>query len=125
LQVPADPVCVRFDEQGFKLVLSNLVSNAVKYTANGSVGIRLERTQDGIQLRVRDSGMGIPAGDLPKMFKEFFRASNARKSNIKGTGVGLAGVKEIVERFGGSIEMQSEEGIGSEFTVKLPLGAGA
>lgn len=120
LELPAEPVIVRFDEQGFKLILSNLVSNAVKYTAEGTVSVRLFTEDDTAVLAVRDSGIGIPQEDIPKMFQEFFRASNARGSKIKGTGVGLAGAKEIVERFGGRIEFASEQNLGSEFVVRLP-----
>ena len=68
-----------------------------------------------------DTGIGIPADEQPKLFTEFFRASNARRSRIKGTGVGLAGVKELVERFEGEMELASQENQGSVFTVRLPL----
>ena len=72
-------------------------------------------------LEVKDTGLGIPEDDIPKLFTEFFRASNARRSQIKGTGVGLAGVKQIVERFKGELELVSQENKGSTFTVRLPL----
>jgi K+-sensing histidine kinase KdpD len=112
---------VRFDSQGYALILSNLVSNAVKYTAAGFVKVTLKRQDSWAILVVADSGMGIPEADIPKLFKEFFRASNAKRSKIKGTGVGLAGVKHIVERFGGELELQSCENKGSTFIVRLPL----
>jgi len=115
------PVSVRFDQQGYQLVVSNLVSNAIKYTPSGSVSVSLRREDSSSAvLEVVDTGLGIPAADLPKMFQEFFRASNVRGGNIRGTGVGLTGVKEIVERFGGSIELFSQEGQGSTFRVSLP-----
>ena len=72
-------------------------------------------------LQVADSGIGIPKDDISQLFKEFFRASNAKRQNIQGTGVGLAGVKHIVERFGGELELHSRENEGSVFTVRLPL----
>ncbi len=121
LDMDAEPVLVRLDRQGYRLVVSNLVSNAVKYTPVGRVTVRLHRPNGGQPtLEVQDTGLGIPAADLPKMFQEFFRASNVRGGEIRGSGVGLAGVKEIVERFGGTIELQSEEGRGSLFRVRFP-----
>jgi signal transduction histidine kinase len=65
--------------------------------------------------------MGIPQDELPQLFTEFFRASNARRSQIPGTGLGLAGVKAMVRRFEGRLEVDSEEHVGSCFTVRLPL----
>ncbi len=112
---------VRFDSQGYALILSNLVSNAVKYTDAGSVKVTLKRQDSWAVLEVTDSGIGIPEADIPQLFKEFFRASNAKRSKIQGTGVGLAGVKHIVERFEGELELQSRENEGSTFTVRLPL----
>ena len=108
---------VRFDRQGLRLVVSNLVSNAVKYTESGRVTVRLDHRDTWAVMSVLDTGMGIPAEDVPKMFAEFFRASNAKKAGIKGTGVGLAGVKEIVERFGGHMELDTKENEGTEFRV--------
>lgn len=121
LEIATEPVWARFDRQGYQLVLSNLVSNAIKYTACGSVtvGLHCEDSRTAT-LEVRDTGVGIPAGDLPKVGQEFFRAANVRAGQIKGTGVGLAGVKEIVARFGGAIEVESTEGSGSTFRVRLP-----
>jgi len=121
LDFPADPIPIRFDVSGFKMVLSNLVSNAVKYTRKGSVHVSLERAEDSACLTVVDTGMGIPEADVPKLFQEFYRASNARASDVTGTGVGLAGVKELVERFGGHIALSSVEGTGSTFTVVIPV----
>jgi signal transduction histidine kinase len=72
-------------------------------------------------LKVKDTGIGIPAAQIDRIFAEFFRASNARRSQIPGTGVGLTGVKELVERFEGELEFVSEENQGSTFTVRLPL----
>lgn len=115
------PVPVRFDSQGYALILSNLISNAVKYTAEGSVNVSVKRQDSWAVLEVADSGIGIPEADIPQLFKEFFRASNAKRQKIQGTGVGLAGVKHIVERFGGEIELQSQENQGSTFIVRLPL----
>ncbi len=121
VDLPAEPLPVRIDSQGCKLVLSNLVSNAVKYTPAGEVAVSLKRKDDWAELRVRDSGIGIPEKDIPKLFREFFRASNAKKSKISGSGVGLAGVKNIIERFSGQMELESVENEGSTFIARLPI----
>jgi signal transduction histidine kinase len=87
--------------------------------------VRLAREEDNkgarAVLAVRDEGIGIPAADLPRVFERFYRASNAA-SQVRGTGLGLAGVRQIVEEHGGTIEVVSTEGRGSTFTVRLPLG---
>jgi signal transduction histidine kinase len=119
--LPEEPLHVRFDSKGFSLVLSNLIGNAVKYTEKGLVKVDLSRQNGWAVIDVSDTGMGIPESDIPKLFEEFFRASNAKKSKIPGSGVGLAGVKNIIERFGGQMELESRENEGSTFTVRLPL----
>ena len=120
LAVPGEPVQVRIDTQGLKLIVSNLVSNAVKYTPAGSVHVAVAAQDGQAVFSVRDTGMGIPRDDIPKLFREFFRASNARGSKIEGTGVGLAGVKSMAERFGGELRLETAEGAGSTFSVRLP-----
>jgi signal transduction histidine kinase len=121
VDVPETPLEIRFDQQGCQLVLSNLISNAIKYTASGSVRIHLTREESWAVLEVADSGIGIPEKDIPKMFQEFFRASNAKTNRIQGSGVGLAGAKNLVDRFGGQLELTSRENEGSTFTVRLAL----
>ena len=118
------PLPIRFDRTGYALVVSNLVSNAVKYTPEGSVTVRLTTTDSDVVLTVSDTGLGIPEKDIPKLFQEFFRASNVRAGDIKGTGVGLAGAKQLVERFNGTMTVQSGENIGTAFSVRLPLAEG-
>jgi signal transduction histidine kinase len=115
------PLPIRFDRKGYALVVSNLVSNAVKYTPQGSVGVTLRRNKGAAVLSVSDTGLGIPETDVPKLFEEFFRASNVRAGDINGTGVGLAGVKQLVERFGGVMELQTTQNEGSTFIVRLPI----
>jgi signal transduction histidine kinase len=121
VDLPVSRVEVRIDLQGYNLILSNLVSNAIKYTPAGSVNVTLRQAKPWAVLEIQDTGMGIPENDIPQLFTEFFRASNVRGSQIEGTGVGLAGVKELVERFDGELELESREGEGSVFTVRLPL----
>jgi signal transduction histidine kinase len=119
--ISQDGLNVRIDRTGLALVVSNLVSNAIKYTEKGKVGVRLTSEDHFAVLEVEDSGIGIPADDQKSLFREFFRASNAKKSRVNGTGVGLSGIKDLIERFGGNIDFRSEENVGSVFTVKLPL----
>jgi len=119
--LPDEELHVRFDSQGYALVVSNLLSNAIKYSSEGTVSVTLRGNGEWAILEVSDNGIGIPEADIPKLFTEFFRASNARRAQIQGTGVGLAGAKDIVERFGGKFELQSRENEGSTFTVRLPL----
>ncbi|GAB4152310.1 MAG: hypothetical protein Kow00107_02860 [Planctomycetota bacterium] len=118
-ELPKEELPIRFDPDGFRLVISNLVSNAVKYTPKGEVRVCASAEANKVTIRVSDTGMGIPANDIPKLFEPFHRASNARSSKISGSGVGLAGVKDIVERFGGSISLESELNMGSTFTVEI------
>ena len=121
LQVSDDMLNVRIDENGLALIVSNLVSNAIKYTEKGHVSVSLASVNGYAVLEVEDTGMGIPKTDQKSLFQDFFRASNARGSKINGSGVGLSGIRDLVERFGGNIDFRSEENMGSVFTVKLPL----
>jgi signal transduction histidine kinase len=103
-------------------VVDNLVSNAVKYSPRGGeIAVTLAREGDEAVLRVRDQGIGIPAADLPHVFDRFYRAANVA-GRFAGTGIGLAGARQIVEQHGGTIQVESRERIGSTFTVRLPLG---
>ena len=124
LDLPDSPVPVRIDLQAYHLILSNLISNAIKYTTAGGIEVSLWKQGPWAVLEVQDTGMGIPEADIDRIFTEFFRASNARRSQIPGTGVGLAGVKDLVDRFDGELELASEEDAGSAFTVRLPLFGG-
>ena len=123
LESPVEAVAVRMDRQSLGLVISNLISNAVKYTAEGAVQVTVCAAPPWALLEVRDTGIGVPEGDVPRLFGEFFRASNARKAKIEGTGVGLAGVKNLVERFDGQLTLETRENEGSTFRVCLPLHA--
>jgi signal transduction histidine kinase len=101
-------------------IFSNLLSNAIKYSPSGSAVYFKLAIEDNIAtFEVQDSGIGIPPKDLPRLFESFHRASNVR--DISGTGLGLAIVKNSVDLHGGKITVQSEEGLGTTFTVLLPL----
>ncbi|NIM12679.1 MAG: hypothetical protein GTO45_11240 [Candidatus Aminicenantes bacterium] len=122
LDVPDSPVIVEGDSDILEEMVENLVSNAIRYTETGNVVLRLStHSLSQAVIQVKDSGIGIPKKDLPLLFVDFFRAQNAKKMHADGTGLGLALVKQTVEHHGGSIDVRSEEGEGSVFTVKLPL----
>jgi signal transduction histidine kinase len=117
------PVWAAVDRRRIRELLLNLVTNAIKYTpAGGRVELQLDERADQILLIVRDSGIGIAAGDLPHVFERFWRADLARSRTGErpGTGLGLAITKWIAEAHGGSIAVSSRPGRGSVFTVTLP-----
>jgi signal transduction histidine kinase len=104
-------------------MLFNIVTNAIKYTPQGgTVLISLAQDDDAVTVSVRDTGIGIAAGDLPHVFERFWRADPARSrtGDRPGVGLGLAITKWIVEAHGGTISVQSRPGRGSVFTVRLP-----
>jgi signal transduction histidine kinase len=114
-----------WDAARLRRVLNNLLSNAVKFSPDGgAVLVDVSSESDGAQhwavLRVQDFGQGIPQTDLPRVFEPFHRGANAA-GRIAGTGLGLAGAREIVREHGGTIALASEEGKGTVVTVRLPL----
>jgi hypothetical protein len=112
---------VRGDFDQIDRVLVNLLSNASKYTpAGGHVDVDVALVGGAVRMTITDSGIGIPAEELPNLFTRFFRASTARANSISGNGLGLAIVKSIVERHGGAVDVESEPGVGSQFTITLP-----
>jgi signal transduction histidine kinase len=121
---PREPSLVGdLDGPRLERVIGNLLENAVKFSpAGGEIVVSVGRGEGGAfaVLTVRDQGLGIPADDLPRVFERFYRASNV-DGLIDGSGLGLAGVRYIVEAHGGSIEVESRQGSGSAFTVRLPL----
>jgi signal transduction histidine kinase len=121
--MPDLPVRLPVDRHRIREMLLNMVTNAIKYTPQGgTIGLSLEEDQDGVTFTVRDTGIGIAAGDLPHIFDRFWRADQARSRTGErpGTGLGLAITKWIAEAHGGSITVQSRPGRGSVFTVRLP-----
>ncbi|MDP3730394.1 MAG: HAMP domain-containing sensor histidine kinase [Candidatus Omnitrophota bacterium] len=103
--------------------IANILANAVKYTsAGGRVDIDVEDDGGNVLIRVRDTGIGIPKGEIGKLFEEFYRATNARLTEKSGTGLGLAIARQVVARHGGKIWAESEEGVGSVFSIILPKG---
>ncbi|MCT1620205.1 sensor histidine kinase [Janibacter hoylei] len=105
--------------------MTNIVSNAVKFTPEGGT-VRVTAHRDGQVARIScaDSGMGIPEADQKRLFTRFFRASNAQKGQIQGTGLGLVIVRTIAEAHGGEVELSSVEGEGTTVTITLPVAEG-
>jgi two-component system sensor histidine kinase ResE len=101
-------------------VLTNLISNAIRYTAQGSVVVSTYESNAGAWVEVRDTGMGIDEADFPHLFERFYRGQKVSQSKIMGSGLGLAIVKEIVELHDGKIDWESVNGEGSTFRVWFP-----
>lgn len=124
---PEEPkLMMDFDEEKIQLIVYNLLSNAIKFTPNGGKIIfhaRIQESKDSqqLQLKVQDSGPGIPAADLPFIFDRFYQVDNPMVANQGGTGIGLALTKQLIELMGGEITVSSEEGQGSLFTFFLPI----
>ena len=116
----AEPVYV--DRLMWEKVVLNLVSNAFKFTFDGKIAVSLKPNGRNVELRVSDSGVGIPPEELPRVFERFHRIENTRSRTHEGSGIGLALVQELVKLHGGSIRVESTVGKGTTFTVSLPLG---
>ncbi len=121
-QAPAQQIVISGDELRLTQVLQNLLGNAIKYSPQGGT-ITVQAGQDAATgwVAIRDQGLGIPAEAIPQLFRRFFRAENVTQQRISGIGVGLYVVHEIVTLHGGRVEVESQEGRGSTFTVRLPL----
>ncbi|MFA5410810.1 MAG: ATP-binding protein [Candidatus Omnitrophota bacterium] len=112
---------VKADKDKIEQVLTNLADNAIKFNRqNGTVRIYSEGLGEKIKVTIEDSGIGIPAKDLSRIFERFYRVDKARSRELGGTGLGLSIVKHIVELHGGSVGVESSEGLGSKFWFTLP-----
>jgi PAS domain S-box-containing protein len=120
-EVPTE-VVIKTDTRLFQIIVSNLVSNAVKYLRpSGRLELSSVLEGNALTIVVADSGIGIPEGEVEKLFTKFYRASNAQSHQAEGTGLGLYIVKQSVELLGGQISVASKEGVGTRFTVVLPV----
>lgn len=126
LNAPPAPVIGTWDPVRLERVVVNLLSNAAKYSPpDSSITVEIDREQspDGHSwalLRVCDQGVGIPQAELSRVFERFYRASNVQETT-PGAGIGLAGVRQIIEQHGGAVSAASPEGAGAAFTIRLPL----
>ena len=116
------PELVHVDREMWEKIVLNLLSNALKFTFRG--GVRIAVRADGrlAKLTVRDTGVGIPASELPHIFERFHRVADVKGRSLEGTGIGLALVQELAKLHGGAISVESELSVGTEFTVSIPFG---
>ena len=122
---PPLPRPVVVDPDHWERVVTNLLSNALKFTFAGRICVRLQGGDDGVLLEVADTGVGIPAEALPRLFDRFSRVSGTRARSHEGSGIGLALVRELTALLGGEVAVDSEVGAGTRFTVRVPYGAPA
>ncbi len=116
-----DDANVLVDPDKFDKVLGNLVHNAIKFTpAGGCITVSAHSVADMVEVCVADTGRGIPAQDVPRVFERFYKVDRARSREEKGTGLGLAIAKHLVEAHGGKIRVESTEGVGSTFCFTIP-----
>ena len=116
------PAEVTWDADRMNEVMGNLLSNAFKFTERGgSVELLADATGDVVHIDVRDTGVGIPANELPFVFEKFFQAGNQEQASQKGTGLGLAIARQIVEAHGGMITAESTPGVGTTFSLTMPI----
>ena len=121
LDLPRSPVRIRHDPQRIGQVVANLVGNALKFTPRGGhVTVHVRPTEDGAQIEVTDTGVGIGTDELPRIFERFYRGSRANEARGSGSGLGLAIVKSIVDMHVGRVTVESVVGGGTTFTVSLP-----
>jgi CheY-like chemotaxis protein len=112
---------VPLDREMWEKVVSHLISNALKFTFDGEIAVRLHSLRMHVELEVTDTGVGIPRDELPNIFKRFHRVPGTRARTAEGSGIGLSIVQDLVHRMGGQITVHSIEGRGTRFTVWLPL----
>jgi PAS domain S-box-containing protein len=115
-----EPVYV--DRDMWEKIVLNLISNAFKFTFEGGIAVSVKRVDRNAQLRVRDTGVGIPADAIPRLFERFHRIPTTRCRTNEGSGIGLALVHELVKLHGGFLQVESEIGLGTTFIVSVPLG---
>ncbi|MBC7234447.1 MAG: hypothetical protein H5T69_01290 [Chloroflexi bacterium] len=121
IELPEALPCVMGTYEDMEHLLSNLISNAIKYTEpGGCVTVRFRADDGGVVGSVADTGVGIPAEDLPKIFEEFYRGQRAKEMDATGTGLGLSIVKRVVEIYGGTLGVESVVGQGTTFTFTFP-----
>ncbi len=117
----SEPIYV--DREMWEKILFNLLSNAFKFTFHGTISLILRERMDQVELSVSDTGTGIPAHELPNLFKRFHRVQGAHGRTYEGTGIGLALVEDLVKLHGGSVQVESQLGVGTTFRVAIPKGS--
>ena len=121
VELPDNAIRQRHDPQRMGQVLGNLIGNAIKFTpAGGKVDVTLEKTAEGAEVRVVDTGVGIDAQELPMVFERFYRGAKAHQSRAAGSGLGLSIVRSIVDMHNGRVAITSTPGVGTQVSVALP-----
>ncbi|HEY0709636.1 MAG TPA: HAMP domain-containing sensor histidine kinase, partial [Polyangia bacterium] len=118
---PAEIVALNTDPALFRTVVGNLIDNAVKFTDRGEVEVSVEPRSDAVRVEVRDTGPGVPASERARIFEPFAHLESADSKHTPGVGLGLAMVREVMHMLGGTVEVQSEVGVGSRFSITLPF----
>jgi two-component system capsular synthesis sensor histidine kinase RcsC len=118
---PDVPVTLQGDPMRLQQVISNLLSNAIKFTDVGCIVLHVSRAGDYLSIRVRDTGVGIPAKEVVKLFDPFFQVGTGVQRNFQGTGLGLAICEKLISMMDGDISVDTEPGMGSQFTIRIPL----
>jgi len=124
VECPALPQPVYVDRDMWEKIVLNLLSNAFKFTFDGAITLRLATAGHGVELEVADTGIGVPAAEMPRLFERFHRIEGVSGRTQEGSGIGLALVQELVRMHGGEVAASSEPGVGTRFTVQLPYGRG-
>lgn len=125
LRVDCEPIegSVYVDRELWERIVLNLLSNAFKFTFDGEIAVRLRQADGFVELAVQDTGSGIAADQLPRIFERFHRIKGARSRTHEGTGIGLSLVAELVKLHAGTISVESQLGAGTTFLVRIPLGS--
>lgn len=119
---PPLPALVYVDREMWEKIVLNLLSNAFKFTFEGEISVQLQGRAGAVELKVRDTGIGIQAAELPHLFERFHRVKGAKGRSFEGSGIGLSLVQELVKLHQGTIEVESVEGEGTCFTIAIPTG---
>ncbi|MES2259935.1 MAG: ATP-binding protein [Pseudomonadota bacterium] len=122
IDCPPLPAPVYLDPSMWETILLNLLSNAFKFTFSGEIRVQLRMRDSHVDLRVSDTGTGIPAAHLPRLFERFYRVTGSSSRTHEGSGIGLALVHDLVQLHGGTIDVHSSAGQGSTFHIALPVG---
>ncbi|MGU3414124.1 two-component system sensor histidine kinase RcsC [Enterobacteriaceae bacterium C34A] len=118
---PDVPQQLAGDPMRLQQVISNLLSNAIKFTDVGCIILHLQRDEDYLSISVRDTGVGIPAKEVVRLFDPFFQVGTGVQRNFQGTGLGLAICEKLINMMDGDISVDTEPGMGSQFTIRIPL----
>lgn len=121
-QISHDTPPLFVDRESFSLALNNLLENAFKFSPERKeILVEVKRDAENVRVDIKDKGMGIPSGEMDKIFDKFYQGKNAAQQSIRGTGLGLALVKHAVEAHGGKVLVESKVGQGSTFSLVFPV----